>query len=80
MRIIKHEKNCIHNATKRSCLTCKHRIAKNLLKYECEFGKNIPEGQYYEQCSKYIWDEKTHSTRGVFGSVFDSFFRGGNNA
>ena len=71
--IEKHEDECIHNRTKRSCLTCKHKVLKSLQKYECALNRDIPDGKYYEQCPQYEWDEKDHSARtwnNVFGNLF----------
>ena len=71
--IEKHELECIHNYTKRSCFTCKHSTTKSWKKYECSLNIDIPEGKYFEQCPQYERDEKDHSTRSynnVFGNLF----------
>lgn len=69
----KHEDACIHNRTKRSCLTCKHATTKSMQKYECALNRDIPEGQYFQQCPQYEWDEKDWASRSwnnVFGNLF----------
>ena len=71
--IEKHEAECIHNYTKRSCLTCKHKEIKNWKCYECALNKEIPAGKYIEQCPQYEWDEKDMtkmSVNNVFGNLF----------
>ena len=71
--IEKHEAECIHNYTKRSCLTCKHKEIKTWTRYTCKANKDIPEGKYIEQCPQYEWDEKDMtkmSVNNVFGNLF----------
>lgn len=70
--IEQHEAQCIHNYTKRSCLTCKHAQMKNFKSYTCALNKEIPEGKYFEQCPQYEWDEKDMARRSlnnVFGGL-----------
>lgn len=67
--IQKHEQKCIYNYNRKSCLTCKHRVG-NFLALECSDGKEIPGGNYIENCSSYTWDEKDHTKffRSPFGN------------
>ena len=58
--IQKHEQECIYNYNRKSCFTCKHK-SSHLLAIECAAGKEIPSGNYMENCSNYEWDEKEHS-------------------
>lgn len=70
--IEKHEVQCIHNYTKRSCLTCKHKENKSWKSYACALNKEIPEGKYFEQCSQYEWDEKDTTKRSI-NNIFGMF-------
>jgi hypothetical protein len=66
----KHESECIENYNKKSCLTCKHKRQDNLHCFQCELGKEIPFGQYYEQCSQYERAER-YDWRGQVNNMFD---------
>lgn len=74
--IIKHESECIYNKEKRSCITCRHSELASFNKFVCKIDRDIPGGQYYENCSSYEWDEKDHSTKNpsisntLFGGIF----------
>lgn len=76
--IEKHENECIHNRTKRSCFTCKHANKHGFaaLKFACAHGKQIEEDHYYCDCDSYEWDERDHTTRNpiasnnLFGGAF----------
>ena len=74
--IEKHEGECIHNRTKRSCLTCKHKVVASMPKCECALNVDIPDGKYFEQCKKYEWDEYDYAARSynsMFGNLFGGF-------
>ncbi len=73
--IFKHEKECLHNHTKRSCLTCKH-VENKLTKFICKLDQNIPEGKYFEYCKSYEWDEKDYTSRNptAFNNLFGGLF------
>ena len=71
--IEQHEERCIHNYTKRSCLTCKHKKHKSWNSYECALNKDIPEGKYFEQCSQYEWDEKDGSNLSIDNIIGNLF-------
>lgn len=72
--ITKHEAECLHNYTKRSCMTCKY-VENNFTKFTCNAGKDIPEGKYIEQCSNYERDEKDHTGKNIFsGTLFGGLF------
>lgn len=73
--VLKHEQECIWNRTSRTCATCK-KCDRGFLKYKCNDGKEIPDGQMFVNCDKYIWDEIDHSTKHpvaantMFGGLF----------
>ena len=73
--IEKHEAECIHNYTQRSCLTCKHKQIKSIASYTCALNKEIPAGKYFKQCSQYEWDEKDMSKMSV-DNIFCNLFGG----
>lgn len=73
-----HEPNCTENYDMRSCHTCKNRgrvIFKedgmNKMKYECEAGKDIPEGCVINYCNLYEQKEKS-----LYGDLVRSMFGG----
>lgn len=67
--VTKHEVDCMDNYDRRSCYTCLHK--KGLVKYECEAGKEIPEGKFYEFCPQYERKEKSeHPFDDLFGGLF----------
>ena len=74
--LLKHEEDCIHNYTKRSCLTCKNRGKLGLNNFACTLGKPVAEGHYYQYCKTYERDEKDYTTRNpwtmnsLFGGIF----------
>lgn len=74
--IAKHEAECIHNHTRRSCMTCKHYEMQNFNQVKCNCMQEVPKGCIIEHCSKYEWDEKDHTTRNpiasnsLFGGLF----------
>lgn len=73
--IMKHEVNCLFNYKRKSCSTCKH--AENKIKrYDCNVGKEIPEGQMIIDCDKYEWDkvDHTHSNPIAFNNLFGGIF------
>ena len=69
-----HEVNCYHNYDRRSCWTCKHKDPKNLLRFKCMLGTEIPEGKLYEFCGKYERDvkEAPKTADNIFRSLFGS--------
>ena len=73
--IIKHENECISNYTKRSCFTCKHAENK-ITRFICKNGQELPEGQIYEHCRSWEWDEKDHISRNptAFNTLFGGLF------
>lgn len=73
--LLKHEAECIYNRTKRSCFTCKHAENK-LTRFNCKANKDIPEGQQFINCDKYIWDEidHTHPNPTAFNNLFGGIF------
>ena len=74
--IQEHEETCIHNITKRSCNTCKSADFVACRYYKCKAGKEIPEGQFYQNCDLYEWDGKDHTTRNpvAFNNLFGGLF------
>lgn len=73
--IAPHEETCMHNYNKKSCYTCKYAENK-ITKFNCTFGKSIPEGKIFEFCDFYDWDEKDHTTRNptAFNTLFGGLF------
>lgn len=73
--VLKHEKECIYNYTKRSCFTCKHAENK-ITRFNCKAGKDIPEGQQFVNCEKYEWDEidHAHPNPTAFNNLFGGIF------
>lgn len=73
--ITEHESACVHNYNKKSCFTCKHAENK-ITKFLCKAGKDIPEGQMFENCTIYEWDEKNHTSRNPvpFNNLFGGLF------
>jgi hypothetical protein len=73
--IAKHEVECIHNHTRRSCWTCKH-VERKGLRFVCKADQEIPEGKMFEFCKSYEWDEKDHTTRNptVMNTLFGGLF------
>jgi hypothetical protein len=73
--VLKHEQECLWNRTKRSCATCK-KCDKGILMYKCTDDKEIPDGQMFINCDKYICDEVDHTTKHpvatntMFGGLF----------
>lgn len=73
--IIKHEQDCLWNSDKRTCATCK-KCDRGFLKYKCNDGNEIPDGQMFVNCDKYEWDEVDHTTKHpvatntMFGGLF----------
>lgn len=48
-----HEITCVENYDRKSCFTCKYKTIKTLNQYECDLGKEIPEGKICEFCQQY---------------------------
>ena len=75
--ISEHEPKCYDNYDRKSCFTCIHKRTKsknNDWVYECEAGIDIPEGKFFEFCSKYEHKEKADSLFGnLFGDLFSRF-------
>lgn len=70
----KHEAECIHNYTKRSCMTCKY-AQRSFTKFTCDAGREIPDRKLIEYCNNYEWDEKDHTTKNIFGgNLFGGLF------
>ena len=66
-----HEPTCIDNYDRKSCYTCIHKKLKTITQYECDCGKEIPEGHVFEFCDKYDRKEKSNSDLSdIFGSIF----------
>lgn len=72
--VLKHEKDCIDNDDRRSCLTCKHRSFQSMNQFKCAVGKEIPEGHEITFCGKY--ERKEKSKYGNLNDIFGSFFGG----
>lgn len=73
--IRKHEPVCMDNYDRRSCCTCTHKKSKfknNRIIYECEIGREIPEGKMLEFCEFYERKEKNP----LLNSLFDNMFGG----
>ena len=71
-----HETKCIWNYDRKSCITCKYRDSKSLMKYKCLLGTEIQDGCMIEFCGKYEWDEryaKKMSASDVFSGLFGGF-------
>ena len=73
--ILKHEKECIYNRTKRSCLTCKYAENK-ITRVDCAVGQEIPDGQQFVNCNKYEWDgiDHAHPNPTAFNNLFGGIF------
>ena len=67
-----HEEKCIDNYNRRSCFTCKHKTWTTLNQYECDFGKEIPEGKIFEFCGQY---ERAEKRDNPFENLFGAMFR-----
>lgn len=68
-----HEVKCTDNYDRRSCYTCEYKnFNKKLTGYECAEGREIPEGQIYEFCSKYKRKPKSDN---LWSDVMDVMFR-----
>lgn len=69
-----HEEKCNDNYTKRSCLTCKSRktcMTYPTVRFECERGKEIPNGCIIENCEYYERKEKDiHTDKSIFSNLF----------
>jgi hypothetical protein len=68
-----HESKCCDNYDRRSCYTCKHKGYKTMKQWECDIGKEIPEGKIFEFCDGYERGEKDGE---IFSDIFGSLFRG----
>ena len=74
--IAKHEEECIHNYTKRSCMTCEYKELQGIHQVICKAGKEIARDCIIEHCGNYNWDAKDHTTRNpvaannLFGGIF----------
>lgn len=73
--VLKHEEVCIHNTSKKSCLTCKYKKYKNLKAVTCTNGINIPDGSYVQHCQNYEGEENVKSG-GNFSDIFSGIFGG----
>jgi hypothetical protein len=69
--ILKHEETCIWNYTKRTCYTCRH-ANRNIMKFTCCAGRDLEEGKYMEGCSSWDRDDRDHTIKNPFGSIFGS--------
>ena len=68
-KVAKHEVDCRDNYDRKNCHTCQHK--KGFTKYECEAGKDIPEGKMYEFCDLYERKEKPEDPLvDLFGGLF----------
>lgn len=66
-----HEITCMDNYDRKSCFTCKHKRHKNITTYQCNCGKEIPEGKIFEFCPQYERGEKSDSPLvDLFGDIF----------
>lgn len=66
-----HEIICTENYTRRSCLTCKHKLYKGVTKFECACGKEIPDGKMFEFCPHYERKEQSDNPlSNLFGDIF----------
>ena len=74
--IATHEKECIHNHDRKSCLTCKYRNRKCITNVTCTLGKDVPAGMCIEYCDSYEWDEIDHTTNNIVdaNSIFGRMF------
>ena len=70
-----HEAQCFENYNKKSCFTCKHKTHKDLFNFNCEVGKEIPKGKYFEQCSQYERKDEPDWS-GKMNDIFRSMFGG----
>lgn len=73
--VLKHEETCIHNTSKKSCLTCKYKKYKNMQTITCTNGVDIPGGQYRQYCPNYEDEEKVEPDDD-FSNIFKSIFGG----
>lgn len=73
-KVKEHEITCTENYTRRSCLTCKHKVLKGIDKFECTCGKEIPEGKMFEFCPQYERKEKSDNPLAdLFGDIFRGY-------
>ena len=75
--IREHEPKCTDNYDRNSCFTCAHKRTKcnsgNWF-FECEAGKEIPQGSIIEFCPKYERKEKSYTPiENLFGDLFGYF-------
>lgn len=73
--VLKHEEKCIHNTSKKSCLTCKYKKYKDLKTVVCTNGVDIPGGQYMQYCPNYE-DEEKRKSNDNFSNIFGNIFGG----
>jgi hypothetical protein len=75
--IREHEPVCIDNYDRKSCCTCAHKKFKpknnSMWNYECEVGREIPEGKMFEFCESYERKEKNPLLNNLFGNMFGGY-------
>lgn len=72
--IREHEANCSFNKSLRACHTCGYRKGFGFNGFQCQNGKNIPEGKYMKHCKDWVEDGSTFDTKNPYSSIFDCFF------
>ena len=74
-QVREHEPKCLDNYDRRSFYTCKNRHIATLTQFQCECGKEIPEGNIYEFCDSYERKEKiNYDISNIFGDLFGGGF------
>lgn len=79
-KVREHEITCTENYDRKSCYTCvhkkiscRHNIPEDKMTwiYNCEIGKEIPEGKIYEFCPQYERKETSDNPLvDLFGDIF----------
>ena len=70
--IREHEEKCPDNYDRRSCETCTHqKLNMKCRWYECDAGKEIPEGKVYLFCDTY---ERKEKSKNEYSDLINSMF------
>ena len=69
----KHEKECVKNYHKKSCLTCKHCLTDGFKTVECKQGIEIPEGKMRTNCPQHeVGEMEVMGFMKMFSDLFKS--------
>ena len=70
--IREHEEKCPDNYDRKSCETCIHqKLNMKCRWYECDAGKEIPEGKVYLFCDTY---ERKEKSKNEYSDLISSMF------